>query len=199
MRPLFLDQLWADRNLARKQRPRLEALLERISRLRLIDPACGCGNFLIVAYRELRLLELDILKELYPPNDRELLDIDSILHVNVDQFYGIKYDGFPAEIARVAMWLIDHQMNALVSQVFGRYYVRLPLTKAATIVHGNALRKNWFDELRIASDGAGFSGLLILGNPPFRGKTFQTTEQREDLRAAFQNAPSVGDLDFVTA
>lgn len=142
IKPLFLDDLYAEFEKAKGNTNRLRALHEKIASLYFLDPACGCGNFLIISYRELRLLELLILRELNKTG-QGVLDVREIIKVDVDQFAGIEYDEFPALIAEVAMWLIDHQMNMRVSEEFGQYFVRLPLTKAARIVHGNALRLDW--------------------------------------------------------
>lgn len=144
IRPLFLDDLYAELEKARGNRNRLLDLHRKIASLRFLDPACGCGNFLIIAYRELRLLEIRILRELYP-NGQGVLDIRELVRVNVDQFAGIEIDEFAVRVAEVAMWLIDHQMNMKVSQEFGQYFVRLPLEKSARIVHGNALRLDWHE------------------------------------------------------
>jgi type I restriction-modification system DNA methylase subunit len=141
IKPLFLDDLWKEFEQAKDSKPKLQKLHEKISRLRFLDPACGCGNFLIIAYRELRLLEMEIVKTLL--KGQTVTDISYYFLLDVDQFYGIEYEEFPAQIAQVAMWLIDHQMNMKASETFGEYYVRLPLRKSATIRHGNALRMDW--------------------------------------------------------
>lgn len=141
IKPLFLDELWAEFEKAKSSTNNLRKLHERMSKLRFLDPACGCGNFLIIAYRELRLLEIEILK--LQLKGQTVTDIGSYILLDVDKFYGIEYEEFPAQIAQVAMWLADHQMNMLAGQTFGDYYVRLPLRKSATIVHGNALRIDW--------------------------------------------------------
>ena len=138
IKPLFLDELWADFEKVKDNKNALRKLPEKISRLRFLDPACGCSNFLIIAYRELRLLEIEILK--VQLKGQAVTDIGSFILRDVDKFYGIEYEDLPAQIAPVAMWLIDHQMNMLAGLAFGDYYVRLPLRKSATIVHGNALR-----------------------------------------------------------
>jgi len=157
-----------------------------------LDPACGSGNFLIITYRELRLLEIDILRQLFKSGE-QVLDVSSILWLDVDQFYGIEYEEFASKIAEVAMWLIDHQMNMRVSEEFGQYFVRLPLKKAAKIVHGNSLQINWEDV--VAKNELSY----IIGNPPFYGKQYQTKEQREDLKSVFRNIKGAGILDYVAA
>ena len=142
IKPLFLDELRQEFEKIRENKNKLQEFHKKLSTLKFLDPACGCGNFLVITYRELRLLELEILRELYK-SGQTVTDIDNILWLNVDQFYGIECEEFPARIAEVAMWLIDHQMNMLISNEFGQYFVRLPLTKSAKIVHGNALQIDW--------------------------------------------------------
>jgi type I restriction-modification system DNA methylase subunit len=141
IKPLFLDDLWKEFESVKGNKYQLTEFHKKLSALKFLDPACGCGNFLIITYRELRLLELEILRELY--KGQQVISIESIIWLNVDQFYGIEYEEFPARIAEVAMWLIDHQMNMLVSQEFGQYFVRLPLMKSAHIRVGNALQMDW--------------------------------------------------------
>lgn len=147
IKPLFLDCLWKEFEAAKSNKSILKKLHYKISNLRILDPACGCGNFLIIAYRELRLLEMEIVKQLLA--GQQLTDIASYFLVDVDRFYGIEIEEFPAQIAQVAMWLIDHQMNLKSSELFGEYFVRLPLNKTANIVHGNALQIDW-DSLLIS-------------------------------------------------
>ncbi len=147
--PLFLDELRQEFNdivqSSSKGTARTKKLMEYHKKLRsltFLDPACGCGNFLVITYRELRLLEIDVLRALYSKGEIAT-DIANIIWVDIDQFYGIEYEEFPARIAEVAMWLIDHQMNMMVSNEFGQYFVRLPLKKSAHIVHGDALELDW--------------------------------------------------------
>lgn len=147
IKPLFLDELWHEFESIKENRNKLPEFHKKLSTLNFLDPACGCGNFLVITYRELRLLELEILRSLHK-NGQQVLDIESIIWLNVDQFYGIECEEFPARIAEVAMWLIDHQMNMLISQEFGQYYARLPLKKGAKIVHGNALQIDWNSLIR---------------------------------------------------
>jgi hypothetical protein len=141
IQPLFLDKLWLEFNAVKANANKLRQLHHEIAGLRFLDPACGCGNFLIITYREIRYLELAILKEQL--KGQQVIDIANLVLCDVDRFYGIEVEEFPAQIAQVALWLIDHQMNMLVSQEFGNYFIRLPLTKSAKIVHGNALRIDW--------------------------------------------------------
>ncbi|WP_347175386.1 class I SAM-dependent DNA methyltransferase [Polaribacter uvawellassae] len=142
IKPLFLDELRAEFEKVKSSSKKLKEFHHKLSTLKFLDPACGSGNFLIITYRELRLLEIDILRETFKKGE-QVLDVSSILWLDVDQFYGIEYDEFAAKIAEVAMWLIDHQMNMRVSEEFGQYFARLPLKKAAKIINGNALQIDW--------------------------------------------------------
>lgn len=191
IKPLFLDELQAEFKRVKSNVNKLKDFHKKLGSLKFLDPACGCGNFLIITYRELRLLELKVLKELY--GSQQVLGIDQIMIVDVDQFYGIEYDEFPARIAEVAMWLMDHQMNLRISEAFGMYYARLPLKKSATIVHGNALRTEWTDIVPKPELS------YILGNPPFYGKQYQSKEQKEDMTLVFNGVKGAGVLDYVTA
>jgi len=142
IKPLFLDELHAEFKKVKNNTKKLQEFHKKLSTLKFLDPACGCGNFLVITYRELRLLELEILRTLHKTG-QGWLDVSEIIWLDVDQFYGIEYDEWPAKIAEVALWLMDHQMNMLISEEFGQYFARLPLTKSATIVNGNALRIDW--------------------------------------------------------
>jgi hypothetical protein len=192
IKPLFLDELWKEFESVKDNKNKLPEFHRKLSTLKFLDPACGCGNFLVITYRELRLLEFEVLKALNK-SGQTFLDVSQILWINVDQFSGIEYEEFPARIAEVAMWLIDHQMNMLVSSEFGQYFVRLPLKKSAKIVHGNALRTDW--ESLVPKDELSF----IVGNPPFLGTAYQSEEQKKDLSNIFSGVKSYGMLDYVTA
>ncbi|MDR2169326.1 MAG: hypothetical protein LBP59_04220, partial [Planctomycetaceae bacterium] len=146
IRPLFLDDLWQEfyryKNLKSDiRKTRLTEFHDKLSRLRFLDPACGCGNFLVISYRELRLLEMSVISELLGSD--KLLDVDHYIRVNVYQFFGIEIVEFPSKIAQVALWLMDHQMNLEVMRRFGRYYVRIPLSVSASIYFGNAFELDW--------------------------------------------------------
>jgi type II restriction/modification system DNA methylase subunit YeeA len=138
---LFLDELKEEFDSIKTNKSKLVKFQERIAKLKFLDPACGSGNFLIITYRELRMLEIEILKILF--KGQYVTDVSTLSKIDVDAFYGIEYEEFASQIAQVAMWLIDHQMNMKLSAEFGEYYKRLPLRKSATIVHGNALRIDW--------------------------------------------------------
>ena len=190
VRSLFLDDLRAEFNRIKSNKAELRRFHDKLSSLRFIDPACGCGNFLVITYRELRLLEIEILKILFPSDFQEL-DIQRLSLVDVDAFYGIEICEWPARIAEVAMWLMDHQMNIRLSEEFGQYFVRLPLKKSPTIVCDNALRVKWNDILPSALCS------YILGNPPFVGKKARNAEQQADMQIVFGSAKSAGVLDYV--
>jgi type II restriction/modification system DNA methylase subunit YeeA len=193
IRSLFLDDLEAE--LARTTtKPKLLEFQDKLASLKFLDPACGCGNFLVVAYRELRRLEIEMLEKFHAKKKGEiqqLLNLDELLKVNVDQMHGIEIEEWPARIAEVAMWLVDHQMNTKAGETFGQPVLRLPLTKSAKIVHANALRTDWNEVLPAAECS------FVLGNPPFVGGKLQTDDQRSDLESVASDIKGRGLLDFV--
>ena len=191
IKPLFLDELRAEFERVKTNRKRLEEFHQHLAKLQFLDPACGCGNFLVIAYRELRLLELDVLRALDKGASLDVAQFNILC--DVDQFFGIEIEEFPAQIAQTALWLMDHQMNMRVSEEFGRYFVRLPLHKSATIVHGNALRRDWREIVKPEALSH------ILGNPPFGGKQYRSIAQKADMAAIFPDVAGAGVLDFVAA
>lgn len=128
---------------------------------------------------------------MYKTRESGFLDVSEIVFVDVDQFFGIEIEEFPAQIAQTALWLVDHQMNMQVSEEFGQYFRRLPLKKSATIRHGNALQTGWRDVVKPSELS------YILGNPPFGGKQYQSPEQKQDSARVFHDVPGAGVLDFV--
>lgn len=201
IKPLFLDDLWAEFTAIKTgpktgREGKLKAFHEKLARLKFFDPACGCGNFLIITYRELRKLEIEVLKELHP-RDRNTREIQPVLNVaelskiNVDQFYGIEIDEFPAQIAKVALWLMDHVMNVELGYAFGQAFTRLPLTKSAHITNGNALQIDW--KTVIAPEECSY----ILGNPPFIGSKLLSPNQKADVRLIFPGNSQSGVIDYV--
>jgi len=189
--PLFLDGLKAELAKIGTHEARLREFHKKLGTLRFLDPACGCGNFLVIAYRELRLIELEVLKRLYATQGSVFTRVGEHVLVDVDQFYGIEIEEFPAQIAQVALWLMDHQMNLQVAELFGEYFARLPLVKSPTIVHGNALRIDWNEV--VPKEKLSY----ILGNPPFGGKHVQSKSQRDDQALVTASIKSGSDLDFV--
>ena len=198
--PLFLDDLRAEfQRLQARRNGRsvadLRRFQEKLGALRLFDPACGCGNFLIIAYRELRALEIEVLRELASSRGPRQLEAfaDVLSVVDVDQFYGIEIGEFPARIAATALWMMDHIMNNRLSLEFGQTYVRIPLEKSPHIRHADALEINWADVL--PPDECSY----VFGNPPFRGAKFQSSEQRAQVRRVAALGGSGGTLDYVAA
>jgi hypothetical protein len=189
--PLFLDDLKAELEKIGNHEGKLKSFQVKLSNLRFLDPACGCGNFLVIAYRELRLLELEVLRRQFAQQQSVLTRVAEHVAVDVDQFYGIEIEEFPAQIAQVALWLMDHQMNLLVAEQFGEYFARLPLVKAPTIVNGNALRIDWNEVVPRESLS------YILGNPPFVGAKLMSEQQRTDLLGIAGKMKGAGLLDFV--
>lgn len=201
IKPLFLDELWDEFNNTFGNKTKLNKLHEKISKLRFLDPACGCGNFLIIAYRELRLLELEIVKKLLTTDDTTkliLLRINEYFLVDVDQFYGIEYEEFPSQIAQVAMWLMDHQMNMIASEAFGEYMPRIPLKKSPVILNGNALRVEWQSLIQsVPTESEQVWYNYIFGNPPFIGSKLMTPQQRKEITDNFYGTEGSGVLDYV--
>lgn len=195
--PLFMDELWEEFDRVKVNPALLEEFHDKLSRLKFFDPACGCGNFLIITYRELRRLELELLK-LKRGTKQRVLDVSSLLRVTVEQFYGLECEDFPCQIAQVGMWLMDHQMNILAAEQLGQNCIRLPLTQSAHIVCQNALDTDWESvvpkhELR-----------YIIGNPPFNGYSTQTRKQKEELLSVYRDADgapikNAGMNDYVAA
>jgi hypothetical protein len=193
LRSLFLDDLWAEwerlkADRSSRRRAGMEAFHQRLRSLQFLDPACGCGNFLVLAYRELRLLEIEVVRELTTGAGRQqLLPI-----VNVDQFHGLEYSEWPVRIAEVALWLMDHQMNQQASEIFGQPIDRLPLRSSPHIVQNNALRTDWNTILPREKCA------LVLGNPPFVGKHLMNGEQGIDMELVWGETDGAGLLDYVT-
>lgn len=195
IQPLFLDELHAEfaRLKARRDRGQnLEEFHERLSKMRFFDPACGCGNFLIIAYRELRELEIEILQELNPKGQREL-DVSVLSKIDVDQFYGIEFEEFPSRIAEVALWMMDHIMNNRLSLAFGQNYARIPLKTSPHIHYADALETDWANVLPPERCS------YVFGNPPFVGAKYQSEKQREQVRRIAALGGSGGTLDYVCA
>ena len=192
--PLFLDELQAElARLVTRKTGRNPALIEfqhKLARLTFFDPACGCGNFLVVAYREIRRLELECLKALYGD---QMTDVSLLSRVTVDQFYGIEYEEFPARIAEVAMWMADHLANNELNEAFRLNYARIPLRESAHIRHGDALEVDWADVLPPEKCS------YVMGNPPFVGKKEQSRIQKDQLKRVVGGGDSFAILDYVAA
>ena len=192
IQPLFLDALWEEFNRIKNNKNKLFEFHKKLRTLTFFDPACGCGNFLVIAYRELRKLELEVLRAVHDGPGSRFLDIHQQISVDVDQFFGIEIEEFPAQIAQVAMWLMDHQMNVRVSEEFGMYFARIPLKTSPHIVHGNALTIEWNDVLPAERCS------YVLGNPPFIGHQWRSPEQMADMERIWGTEGRFGRLDYVT-
>ena len=192
IRSLFLDELRERFERIRRDRGALAKFHRELGEMRFLDPACGCGNFLVIAYRELRRLELDVIQARFGDEPTEA-DIRAEARLHVGQFYGIEIEEWPVRIAEVGMWLMDHQMNAELFARFGQVKATTPLTRSPHVMQGNALRKNW-NEVLPAEECT-----FVLGNPPFVGKAFMTSRQREDMAGVFEGVKGAGVLDYVSA
>ena len=196
--PLFMDDLRAEfaRLKSRKDSRRIAELRrfqERLGGMTFFDPACGCGNFLIISYRELRLLEIEVLKAIRVGTQQEL-DAASLSRVDVDQSHGIEIGEFPVRIAETAMWMMDHIMNNRLSLEFGQTYARIPLEKSPHIVHGDALETDWAEVLPPERCS------YLFGNPPFGGFVMRDADKQSQARTVMANLGTGGSrLDYVAA
>ena len=194
--PLFMDDLRAEFERLRsrrdsRRRPDLLKFQEKLGRMRFFDPACGCGNFLIIAYRELRVLEIAVMREVFSRGQFDAL-AETLSVVDVDQFYGIELGEFPARIAETALWMMDHIMNNRLSLEFGQTFVRIPLEKSPHIKVSNALDMDW--EAFLAPEACSY----VFGNPPFVGHQWRTKPQQEDMARIWGRTGQVNRLDYVT-
>lgn len=201
IRPLFLDDLEEELEKIlsmQKNSAKKKALTEyhnKLQSLGFLDPACGCGNFLIVAYRELRILELRVLVALKEIHSYESLwfDVKFMQKVSIEQFYGIEIEEFPVDIAHVSLFLMEHVMNLKFAEIFGQTNPSIPLKHSATIVCTNALTIPW--ESIVPPEKISF----IFGNPPFVGGKKMSSQQRSDMEKVFGNIRLLNSLDFVSA
>ncbi|MEI7796909.1 MAG: DNA methyltransferase [Methylococcaceae bacterium] len=191
IKPLFLDDLWEEfEKIPKTYQTKLATFHQKLAKLKFFDPACGCGNFLIIAYRELRLLELEVIKRQCgkKPTDKQ---IQSLILCDVDQFYGIDIDESAVQIATVALWLTDHQVNLKVLEL-GVYYNRIPLVKKANIINANALQLDWQSVIKPKDCS------FIMGNPPFVGSRIMNETQKIDAANVIGHLNNNGLLDYVT-
>lgn len=197
VRGLFLDELEAELEAVRHDSRKLMRFQMKLVHLKFFDPACGCDNFLVITYREIRRLELEVLKQLrdHSKNAQGQLYVSQI---DVDSFYGIEYEEFPAQIATIALWITDHIANEELSLEFGVERFRLPLTKTPHVLNANALRLDW-NTVISKQDNEAETNLYILGNPPFVGKQFRNDLQNEDMAVSCARVRNYGSLDYVAA
>ena len=187
---LFLNELRDEFSKCTTNKPRALRLYEKLPTLKFFDPACGCGNFLIIAYRELRLLENQLIALIYG-DQKGLLDISSMCQVTVEQFYGIEIEPHAAHIARVALWITDHQLNQATAERFGTTRPTTPIVYSPHVTEGNALQLDW-QEVLLANDCD-----YVMGNPPFIGYAYQSKEQKADMAFVAGNIKKHKSLDYV--
>lgn len=198
IKPLFLDDLYSELEKSKGNLKKLQDLITRISKLKVFDPACGSGNFLIIAYKELRKLEIYILEEIKILNGTvglASLDFGSsyLSSISLNNFYGIELDDFAHEIAKLALWLAEHQMNLEFFKVFGKTNPTLPLKDAGQITLGNASRLDWTKVCPISENDE----IYIIGNPPYQGSNKQSLEQKEDMSIVFSKFKNYKNLDYI--
>lgn len=213
--PLFLNELYEEFEAAKGNKKKLIALLNRIWNIKIFDPACGSGNFLIITYKELRKLEIAIIKEydkvkegisgfaeiqssLFPKAQLRLGDNETGIFqfnskIKLSQFFGIELDDFAHEVTMLSLWLAEHQMNQIFYREFGRTKPALPLTETGNIVHGNATRLDW----EIVCPKNEKDEIYILGNPPYKGSSGQNAQQKEDMAFVFKGVDGYKNLDFI--
>ena len=192
LKPLMINDLYAEFSAAKAHPVKLEQFHQKLATIRVLDPACGCGNFLVVAYASLRKLEIEVIRAKYPKSEDipDTFDLNHEIKVNVNQFYGLDIEDFPCQIALVGMWLIDHKMNVEAAKEFGRPFIRIPLSEKANIYCVNALKTDWaslVDPKQIT---------FIVGNPPFIGAK-KPNHPREDIQRLFKGCRNAGLLDAV--
>lgn len=212
--PLFLNDLYEEFEASKNEPRKLQALLQRIAKIKIFDPACGSGNFLIIAYKELRLLEIKILQQLqllqraatgFEPYQLELIPKAQLTIaasyqpslfsvIELQNFYGIELDDFAHEIAILSLWLAQHQMNQKFKEVFGTANPTLPLQAGGNVVQGNATRLNW----EIVCPKKAEDEIYILGNPPYLGFNMQSPLQKEDIANIYPNPDNMKFLDYIS-
>lgn len=195
IQPLFLDKLYAELEKSRKSERKLKGLLVRLQSIRIFDPACGSGNFLIIAYKGLRKLEMEVIDALNAVSGQAEMYYSGI---RLSQFFGIEIDDFAHEVAILSLWLAEHQMNMAFKDQFGYAEAALPLRDSGHIVCGNALRLEWEQVCPAFNADGDFYEVYICGNPPFLGSgKDRTPEQVEDMAFVFRNFNRYKDLDLV--
>lgn len=192
IKPLFLDELWDEFEAVKTTVAELQAFQGKLGNLVFLDPACGSGNFLIIAYRELRLLEFEVMKLIQDNRQLQIVDATTgISKVSINQFYGVELEEFACEIAQLGMILIKHQMDQLISNWFGMNTIDFPIRDNPHIVQGNALRIDWVDVVPVNEL------TYIIGNPPFVGAMLTNDSQNEDIKQLMGHIKGYGELDYV--
>lgn len=209
LRPLFLDELEEAAEKAKGDKKAVDKLLKRMVNMRFFDPACGSGNFLLIAFKEMRRIEMELLESV-----QEETGIVWVPSIEIEQFYGIEIDDFAHEIATLSMWLVEHQMNQEFTERFGKHVPTLPLKKNENIVYGNSLRVDWnrvcpkedkraapiftVNELLADAYQKKFFEVYVFGNPPYAGKNKQSPSQKDDVDSVFKNWKNYRSLDYIS-
>lgn len=196
IQPLFLDDLYAELEKSKGSEKKLKELLIRLQNLSIFDPACGSGNFLIIAYKELRRLEMQVIDALNAASPQSVMYYTGI---KLSQFYGIEIDDFACEIATLSLWLAEHQMNTEFKAKFGYAEAALPLRNGGNIFCGNSLRMNWEEVCNPIDEQGSEREIYICGNPPFLGYNSRVESQQEEMRLIFEGGQSYKKLDYVSA
>ena len=189
--PLFLDELKDEFEAAYDSRPKLEKLLDRIANIKVFDPACGSGNFLVIAYKELRRLEHAILQRQADLDNADALFDNS--RINIENFYGIEIDDFAVEVAILSMWIAKHQMNREFERQFKVAIPLIPLKETGQIHSGNATRMDW----NAVCPNTGEEEIYLIGNPPYKGGKSQPPEMKADYPFVFGDEEYSKDLDYI--
>jgi hypothetical protein len=191
--PLFMDELREQFEAGYDSTKKLSALLERISEIKVFDPACGSGNFLIIAYKELRRLEHGILERLAELDQRhQVLYAES--RINIENFFGIEIDDFAVEVAILSLWIAKHQMNAEFKEKFTLTIPLIPLKETGQVKAGNATRVDWNE----VCPNDGEEEIYLIGNPPYKGGKSTSKEMKADYPYAFGKRTFSGDLDYIS-
>ena len=191
--PLFLNDLYEELERNQDSINKLLKLQQRLGQLKIFDPACGSGNFLIIAYKELRKFEMEILKRIQELELEKTGQFSKPFSViQVSQFYGIEIDDFAHEIAILSLWLTEHQMNIVFKDEFGESKALLPLRDSGNIVQGNSLQINWKSVCNNAD-----SEIYILSNPPYMGFKMQDQKQKQDMERIFNEVSNYKFLDYI--
>lgn len=190
IKPLFLDKLYAELERSRGSVKKLQALLERVSSIKVFDPACGSGNFLIIAYKELRRFEMEVFRALNAVSQQNVIFMTAI---KLSQFYGIEIDDFAHEIALLSLWLAEHQMHQEFQAAFGHAEPMLPLKASGRITHGNSLRVDW----NKACPKTAEDEVYVIGNPPFLGASNREASQTQDMAVVFKGMKTYKSMDYV--
>lgn len=196
IQPLFLDDLYSELEKSQGNERKLKSLLLRLQNIRVFDPACGSGNFLIIAYKELRKLEMEIIDALNAAGTQSVMYYSGI---RLSQFFGIEIDDFAHEVAILSLWLAEHQMNTAFKAKFGYAEAALPLRDSGHIVCDNSLRIDWEVVCPKENEQGEPYEVYVCGNPPFLGTTGRSQEQSDDMKSVFSDFKSIGYLDFVAS